>query len=60
MHMVDIKNSSGIPLQVTNSLSKSDKLIKRERQYHTMSFIYKTLYTNEIIYFAYDEPYTYS
>jgi hypothetical protein len=34
--------------------------IKRERTYHTMSFIYKVQNKNESIFFAYDEPYTYS
>jgi cytosolic carboxypeptidase protein 2/3 len=36
------------------------ELIKREKNYHTMSFIYKTLHKNESVFFAYDEPYTYS
>jgi hypothetical protein len=36
------------------------ELIRREKNYHTMSFIYKTLHKNESTFFAYDEPYTYS
>lgn len=34
--------------------------IHRDRVYHTLSFIYKIKSNNENIFFAYDEPYTYS
>jgi len=34
--------------------------VRRDRTYHTLSFIYRVQNDNESLFFAYDEPYTYS